>query len=333
MSTHRIEVVRVPPLEPHPNADSLSLMQVWGFTVVGRTESWLVPTDRTEFAFLGACNGCAGGTAASKKKDVDGKCSACHGSGRSGRAYERTKVKKLRGILSMGLLVPAPPGSQEGDDVMALLGVLPYEPPVTGMSTGGQSVKGPDGWRPTYDIENWRRYAHVFEPGEMVYVSCKLHGCSYRAVYQNGELHVGSRTEWKKPGVDIWWKVLEQNPWIEEWCRSHEGWTLYGEAFGQVQSIKYAAKPGQLFFRSFDVWDGGRWLDVEEFFAAVPEDKRVPTISIAPYDPSIEALAEGKSLLADNIREGIVIKPMKERTHPEIGRVVAKIVSSAYLAM
>lgn len=54
-------------LLPHGNADSLSVVQVWGYTCVVRTEDWrnidraayivpdtLVPTEREEFKFLAA---------------------------------------------------------------------------------------------------------------------------------------------------------------------------------------------------------------------------------------------------------------------------------------
>jgi len=34
---------------------------------------------------------------------------------------------------------------------------------------------------------------------------------------------------------------------------------------------------------------------------------------------------------AKNIREGCVVKPLIERTHPEIGRVQLKLVSNTYL--
>jgi hypothetical protein len=45
------------------------------------------------------------------------------------------------------------------------------------------------------------------------------------------------------------------------------------------------------------------------------------------------ALAEGPSLIpgANHLREGIVVKPMRERTDLEVGRVCLKVVSNAFL--
>lgn len=85
MSTFKVEVVPVK-LEPHPNADTLSLVRVFdNYTVAVRTEDWIgrtvgayippdsvVPAEREQFAFL--------------------------------IGHPRIKAKKLRGIVSQGLL-------------------------------------------------------------------------------------------------------------------------------------------------------------------------------------------------------------------------------------
>jgi tRNA-binding EMAP/Myf-like protein len=112
----RVEVVRIGEVRKHPNADTLSICDVYGgYPCIFRTGDYapgdlavyvpvdaLVPVGRPEFKFLDA-----------------GK----------GRTHERVKAKKLRGVFSMGLLVPAPAGAKEGDDVRAVLGVEKWEPP------------------------------------------------------------------------------------------------------------------------------------------------------------------------------------------------------------
>jgi hypothetical protein len=42
-------------------------------------------------------------------------------------------------------------------------------------------------------------------------------------------------------------------------------------------------------------------------------------------------LADGKSEIASHIKEGIVIKPVKERWEHRCGRVIFKHISEAYL--
>jgi len=58
----------------------------------------------------------------------------------------------------------------------------------------------------------------------------------------------------------------------------------------------------------------------------------VPLLYRGPFDEekAIE-LALGDSLLADHMREGVVVKPVVERQDPELGRVLLKIVSPRYL--
>lgn len=277
-STHRTEVVRVYP-EPIPEAENLALVKVCGHQVVVRKDAYppgslaafvvpdsLVPTDNPAFSFLS----------------------------KSGK-YARVKVRRfLKKFWSEGLLIPAPKGSQEGDDVSDLLGVTRYEPPEPGPSgtkgiyLGGEVAPSPPGHYPKYDVESWNRYRHIFTDGEPVVILEKLHGCNGRYLFVDGQMYCGSRTEWKreyptyshvivdglisrgcdpekakevverlhsqKPKKNLWWQALEQNPQIEEFCRRNPGLCVYGEVFGQVQDLKYGASSGQYFFRAFDVW-------------------------------------------------------------------------------
>ena len=61
----------------------------------------------------------------------------------------------------------------------------------------------------------------------------------------------------------------------------------------------------------------------------------VPLLWRGPYSAEkLAELAEGKTTFegAGHIREGTVITPIQERTHPEIGRVQLKYVSNDYLS-
>ena len=194
-STHRVEVVPVR-LEKHPNADRLSIASVFGFTCVVNSEQWagktlaafippdsLVPINREEFSFL------------ADKAKSDGMA--------------RIKAMKIRGVLSFGLLIPAPDGAQEGDDVAELLGVKHYEPAIGGnkdrggLFMGSEVAKAPNVYHVKYDIDSGRRFAaDVFTAGESVYVTEKIHGANARYVWHDGRLHCSSRTEWKKEYPD-----------------------------------------------------------------------------------------------------------------------------------
>ncbi len=160
-SNSTAEVVPVV-MQNHPDADSLSLVSVYGFTVVVRTTDWLgvekavyitpdtiVDTTRPEFSFLA--------------------------SDTVGRTKERVKVKKLRGVISMGLLIPAPEGANIGDDLWEELGLERYEP--IAESKDSDCVKAPTAFVPKYDIDNFYRYKKNFIEGEALFIQEKLNGC------------------------------------------------------------------------------------------------------------------------------------------------------------
>lgn len=306
MSTHKVEVVPVA-LRPHPNADALSIVQVYGYTVCVRTADWLgrdrgayIPPDsivdsaRPEFAFLAG--------------------------------HERIRVKKLRGVVSMGLLMHT--DADLGADVMEALGVRHYEPPEVGQ-TGGEAAPAPSIYAPCYDVESARRYAHIFQDGEPVIVTEKIHGANGRWVFDGDKFHAGSRTEWKREGP-AWWKALDVCPWLREWLVAHPGLVVYGEVFGQVQDLKYGRNGIDVAI--FDILEGSRWLDAGEARTVGAGLHWVPVLAETEWKwPDIAQHAEGESRLAPHVREGCVVKPLVERTCLEIGRVQAKIVGNGYL--
>lgn len=315
MSTFRVDVVPVV-LEPHPNADTLSVIRVFGYTVVGKTQDWsgvtqaayvppdsVVPTAAGPFAFL-------------------------H---RDGRDSERVTVRRFRGVYSQGLLVQAPAGASIGDDVATLLGVTHYEPPINA-STGGESTKPPPGLRPVYDVESFNRYPMLLTEGEEVMITEKIHGANGRWCFVDGAFHCGSRTEWKPDSeANAWWKALRGCPELQEYLKAHPDVTAYGEVYGQVQDLKYGMS--SVGVRLFDMWDGREWFDALNRIllenAGVPV---VPLLYKGPFSEKIlRDLAEGKSTLADHVREGCVVKPIAERTCLEIGRVQLKMVGNGYL--
>ena len=314
MSIFQVEVVPII-LEPHPNADTLSIVKVYGYTVCVRTSDWkdkkigayippesVVP-DNEVFAFL--------------------------------QGKTRIKVRRLRGIVSMGLLVPAPRNAEIGEDVAEILGVSHYEPPLENAKSGGETEAPPAGViAPKYDVENMLRFSDLFQEGELVYVTEKIHGANARYLWHDDRMWCGSKGEWKKQSDEnLWWRALQQNPWIENYCHAHPNAVLYGEVFGNVQSLKYGLKTGHYQVRIFDILQNGQWLPSTDLFA-ISEIQTVPLLGIYPFNLQIlQDIAEGDSLIegAHHIREGIVVRPQNERITAEIGRLQLKLISSAYL--
>jgi RNA ligase (TIGR02306 family) len=216
------------------------------------------------------------------------------------------------------------------------LGLEHYEPQVHGhFTTGGDNIIGPKGFFPKYDILNFRKYSRLFNDDEEVILTEKTHGASGRYVCVDDIIYCGSRRFWKKEdSSDLWWKAFKNYPVLEAWLRHHQNLCLYGEVFGQVQNLKYGAKPGEIFFAAFDILRGNQWLDFDEAHKIGAPLSWVPLVYRGPYNKEkMLAFAEGDSLypFAQNIREGVVIKPVHERNNRTIGRVQLKIVSNKYL--
>ena len=116
---------------------------------------------------------------------------------------------------------------------------------------------------------------------------------------------------------------------------THRQVILYGEVFGsRVQSLTYG-QGGTLGFRAFDLLADGKYRDADGFTVlcarfAVPA---VPVLYRGPYAlDTVKALSEGTTTLgADHIREGVVVRPVKERTDPKVGRVCLKYIGDPYL--
>jgi RNA ligase (TIGR02306 family) len=326
VSTHSVDVIRIDAIEPHPNADQLGLVRVGGYTVCVRKADWkvgdlaayiepdYVVPERPEYAFLGA-----------REKD------------------RRVKVKRLRGVMSMGLLMPAPEGSREGDNVMELLGITRYEPPIepprgqctmTGTSAWSEAPHASLGHLPKYDLENWRKVRRVLVTGERVFVTEKIHGANARFAFRDGRMWCGSRNEWKAEGDNAWWNALRSSPWVEEYCRENPTHVVYGEAFGWVADLRYGHQPGEVSFRVFDVMTPNGWMGFYDLTLAFHPKYRVPLLYIGHYtDAVVEELADFDSHIpgANHLAEGVVIKPMEERYDPRFGRVALKLVSNRYL--
>lgn len=330
MSTHSVNVIRIKEVLPHPNADKLEVVNVGEYTCLvpkgsfaaGSLAAYIEPDyvvpDSPEFAFL-----------AGKR---------------------RIGAKRLRGVWSEGLLVRAPEGSQEGDNVMEQMGITRWEPPEPGQP-GWCGVKGPPlgclesvpdfiKGIPKYDLENLKRHVHLFEKGEPCIVTEKLHGTNARYVFHDGRMYCGSRTQWRKEEpTNVYWEALKQNRWVEGYCKAYPDYVVCGEIFGDVQDLKYGAQKGQYEFRVFDVMfprigGGHHYMD---WYALPPQLNTVPVVTTVttltvPFDMEVlKELAEKDSVFG-GIREGLVIQPEVPRYDMKIGRVKLKLVSNRYLS-
>lgn len=273
MATFEVPVVKVTIL-PHENADTLEIAQIFGYTAVVQKgllktgdlaayipEQSLVPETVLETMNL---------------------------KGRLGGAQKNRVVPiKLRGVLSQGLLYPAPPKWVEGQNVAEELGITKWEPHIPAQLAG--EVASCPHMKFTFDVENIKKYPNVLREGELVYITEKIHGTcllvggvSGEAMHPemvNGGYYVSSKGQASK---GLYMKDNQKNT-TNTYMRAVKEqigldalngldntlrgkWFLLGEVFGRgVQDLSYATSTPQ--FRAFGIWSekklqrGGRSKD------------------------------------------------------------------------
>ena len=355
MSTFAVNVVRAV-IEPHENADALEIARVGDYRSVVRKGQFhtgeLVAYIPEQSVLPGPLLDELG---------LRGKL--------AGKDGDRVKAIKLRGVLSQGLVYPARPGWTEGQDVAADLGVRKWEPPPPPAHMSGVCYAAGLDRCIKYDVENFKAYPEVLQPGEPVVFTEKVHGTWCQIGYLppgmidvHGHLVVSSKGLAGKGlaflpdapdnannlylrvarGLAVDRRVAEA--FAADLAADRPIFVL-GEVFGAgVQDLSYGARAdagGTLGFRVFDVYVGrpgqGAYLSDEPLEQACARMglPRVPVLYRGPFSRAVMLEhTDGKETLSGtglHIREGIVVRPAIERRDPRLGRVQLKSVSEKYL--
>lgn len=208
---------------------------------------------------------------------------------------------------------------------------------------------------PYYDLDGWRRYSNVFQEGEEVWVTEKLHGCQISVCWTSDPLtgkpkrfHVKSRTVFRsdttntpavgdyKPARDVFWKAAKAAD-LKKKLKGYPGVVLFGEIYGKVQDLSYGVTDEEeVRFAAFDAMDlfTRKFMNAGDFleFCRKIDVPVVPTLYWGPFAQEVLAMAEGKTVMpkAEHVREGIVIKPTIESRDNRIGRKVLKLIGEGY---
>lgn len=339
------EVVRITEILPHGNADKLEVAKfelaksgpasyeviVQKDTVkVGQTMTYLsvdciVPTSRPEFAFLLA--------------RLDG----------AGKDFYKLKAARLRGRFSQGLLVEAPPGLVFGEQATNYHGVTYYVPPEPVMGGGPTAPSGKkrsQPW-PQYGVDSLKKCANLFELGEEVVVTEKIHGTNFRFGWVRRKVlgipfgwrfRVGSHRAMKDDVAgggyyaENLWAQYAKTEKLKEKTKDYKGYLFVGELFGttysgqKIQDLTYGYKASPE-LAIFDIRHKGAWLNPFERTTVCTDVGlfEVPVIERGPYCPTMLGHAEGKSVIDQSqIREGVVIESVGQRKK-------AKYVGQGYL--
>lgn len=277
-------------------------------------------------------------------------------------------VPRWTGYLPSGLRV----SFAEGENVAEALGITKYEPPIP-VELQGKVIPAPTktpGGFPTmwqsFDVKNWKLYPDVFSPGHLVSITEKLHGSClilwmrhfvdglHFAVSSKGLAAKGLALE--ENDGNAYWRVVKEfglREKMDDLRRQYKlkELMLFGEVLG-VQDLMYGYSKGKLGYRAFDIKldlyqkppnhsmlnSYETFLAPTQFykFCAEVDIPTVPELYSGPFDvATLKALTDGKSTLANHIREGVVIRSNEpyyaNEYHPEIGRYILKNVSGDYL--
>ena len=344
MSSLIVEVSEISQVRPHFNADALEVAVVKGWDCVIKKGSFR-PGDRVVYFPLDTLLPLE----LSERLGVTKYLKALrHDYATEGKSWGgRVGAAKLRGQVSYGLLIACEDAAWKvGDDVAEHYGVPKWEPPLE----LGSDERAPD--HPRFhvytDIENWRNFPTALRDGEEIVLTEKLHGTNARiGLIQTEEGPVwmaGSHNQRKQAPAEgersgLYWlpltdavKALLTAPRFAD-----QSVVLFGEIFGAgVQDLHYGLT-NRKEFRAFDLSVNGQYLDADDFreVCAAFGVATVPLLYRGPYSAEVvRAHTGGLSQVCaqKQIREGVVIRPVRERFSEELsGRLVLKSISDDYV--
>jgi hypothetical protein len=166
MAELTVNVVRIETVTTHPNADRLDLITLvdLGYQVISGRGNY----EAGQLAFYFPID-----AVIPEKYVLEFGISAYYNN--------RLRATKLRGLFSEGLLVPIDPYFYQfdpelkpGDDYTEFFGVTKYQPPVT---IGQGKNPNPIGEERFPSPEHLKKYKGIFEEGEEVVITEKIHGC------------------------------------------------------------------------------------------------------------------------------------------------------------
>ncbi len=345
MSTFIVAVRRISKVLPHGNADKLELAEVEGLAyqfVIPKGSA--LPGDDVVYIPIDSVLP----DELSVKLGVKNYL--------AGKDKNRVKTVKLRGAVSQGI-VARPAAARDGwsyergVDYKDLLGIVKYDPPPVPCQAGLLKPLPPG--VSAYDIENADNFVDVAAllMDQSVFITEKLEGSNWSATRMaDGTKFVSQhhyRIEPVEGATHDFWRVAQAQGLLDALDRiaaDHGGKqvTLRGEYLGPgVQKNIYKLAKNQVAL--FDIEFNSEPLDATAF-NEVAERYGLPVVPvlwledtlrnwIAKHGGDLRRSSNGESELAPGVaREGIVIKPLTEQRHPQLGRLFLKQRSPEYLA-
>lgn len=358
MSQCFAEVVAIDAISPHPNANKLEIATIRGATVVVGIGTFKVGEAVVYFPpdlLIPELQ--------ADKLGVKKYLKEANYPGDPIKTHCRVAACKLRSYPSYGFIAPLSAiwGHQDdypavGTDVSAFVQAVKYEPPrrPQAIMAAAEAPEHP-AFHEYTSIEHYWRNTEAIELGEPVVITEKIHGTNSRVgvILVDGEwrFFAGSHHKNRKPPDDgrfcVYWEVLGLPgvmDLLNTLCNEENQVILFGEIFGpSIQDMDYGINPMARGYRVFDISVGGRYLDWPQVREAcdIFDVPTVPSLYVGPFSQEkLFELRDGPTTMEGGDtgkckfkgREGVVVKPLKERFSEKLyGRTILKSVSADYL--
>jgi RNA ligase (TIGR02306 family) len=298
------------------------------------------------------------------------------------RKGQRVRTVKLRGVYSECLIIPITllnsiyyqynlkgKSWSEGSDMMELLQISKYEPPIKTISLGsGRKIKYTDNpnFHIYYKFPNVKNVPNMFTENDAVEITRKIHGTNARYgivkktkislldrvkkffgnKWVDYEFVVGSHNVEKGSDsqgfydTNVWYEIAEKyNIKSKMWELAKltgakvigNGIVLYGEIYGAGIQKGYDYGLQEIKFAGFDMTTNGKYLDADDAFYIISN------LLSLPYVPSLYIGLWSKeiqdSFVLDNFIEGTKI-PHEGVVVKDVSgdrRKIAKVINPDYL--
>ena len=384
MSKFSCPVVRVAAVEEHPNADRLSLVRLEGLEYLCISNKLEDGSPRYRPGDFVVYIPSASVLPEWLLKEM-GFWNEETGKGMlAGSGGDRVKPLKLRGVFSEGVLFPVTYDPQHWagnglslktgpdpddimgdfltDDVSDAMGITKYSAPIP-VHMAGEVASVPEAAL-HYDFNRWESAPDIFDPGEVVVATEKLHGtcliiqyfpdmdhpemfpdhAGYRSITVSSKGLGGQGLVFKNNDANennVYVRALRHMldehglDWLMHAMSKVDGGAhpvaILGECFGKgIQDLDYGTTAPT--FRVFDMRIGREWLSPDAVSYWGRDLPCVPTLYTGPFDrTAIEEVRDGVTTVGGtNVREGVVVRSLVPTEHPLHGRKICKFISPAY---
>tara|TARA_Y100000310_G_scaffold159229_1_gene158788 strand:- start:1887 stop:2909 length:1023 start_codon:yes stop_codon:yes gene_type:complete len=260
---------------------------------------------------------------------------------------DRVKSIKLRGEISMGIIIPDEDKFSQfaiGEDISDHLHVVKYEPPIPQQLAGEVASLGSlsalDHEISKHDVEQFAIHKEEFVEGEPVIVTEKIHGSQCciirtkqgeRAISSKGLLSKGLIL--KESDRNSYWRAAVATGIFDLIDKHYPDGHIqvFGELVPCQKGFNYGfSEPTILLFEIRNGYESVKLSEIHDDFRKM----WVPVLYEGPLDiDKLRELRKGNETASDNnrhIREGIVVRPAVDRSSSEKFRLMLKLLNPAY---